>query len=273
MQPRNPASSWLEGSSTATARGQYRWGDVGTAWPNNTLSYSMTPQTAIGTVVALEGGLGLWQRSLQGCVNFHQTMSTQTWRVMYSHSSNKCSSPMGYHGSRSHTTNRFAQPLTLTPQCHAGSAAHAIGHALGLGHEHSRSDRDTYLRVWPEHVEPVSRRTQAWRDEQFAKESPQPPPTDSYQPQSIMHFGWNWLAKPTLLHPKDFTMTSTAATQSARDAWYKLVGQRHRLHSADVRRVRAIYNCPARVPGKLPPGAVCLEDEQCQNKCETNVCS
>jgi hypothetical protein len=39
------------------------------------------------------------------------------------------------------------QSIRIAPRCGTGIIIHEIGHALGLLHEHSRSDRDTYIRI------------------------------------------------------------------------------------------------------------------------------
>ena len=50
-----------------------------------------------------------------------------------------CSSPVGRQGG--------AQAITLEADCSSGTIIHEIGHAVGLYHEQSRKDRDTYVTV------------------------------------------------------------------------------------------------------------------------------
>lgn len=57
-----------------------------------------------------------------------------------------CSSPVGMQGGE--------QVINLPNNCTTNSVAHEIGHALGIHHEHRRSDRDNYItvdegNVWP----------------------------------------------------------------------------------------------------------------------------
>ncbi len=56
-----------------------------------------------------------------------------------------CSSYVGRRGGR--------QPITLHPNCGASETMHEIGHAVGLFHEHNRSDRNRHVRIHLGNVE------------------------------------------------------------------------------------------------------------------------
>ena len=56
-----------------------------------------------------------------------------------------CSSYVGMQGGR--------QEITLASGCSTGSTIHEIGHAVGLWHEQSRMDRNTYIDILYENIE------------------------------------------------------------------------------------------------------------------------
>jgi len=49
------------------------------------------------------------------------------------------------------------QEIWIAPSCTAGSIMHEIGHALGLEHEHIRADRDQYVQIQWENIDPEKR--------------------------------------------------------------------------------------------------------------------
>ena len=108
-----------------------------------------------------------------------------------------------------------------------GTMIHELGHAIGFWHEHSRPDRDSYIRIqvyniWPDKLE------------NFHKL----PPTQvdmlgtSYDYDSIMHYG-----------PKAFTRNELP-TLSVRDTSYQgTIGQRLKLSKTDARQANLLYGC------------------------------
>ncbi|MDE0105207.1 MAG: M12 family metallopeptidase [Bryobacterales bacterium] len=76
-----------------------------------------------------------------------------------------------------------AQEISLVPgACRTHGVAHEIGHALGLWHEHEREDRDLYVTVLTENVNPDRR---DWYEAEYAAVGP-------YDYASVMHYGrWN----------------------------------------------------------------------------------
>lgn len=83
-----------------------------------------------------------------------------------------CYSALGRVGGR--------QDIQLAPACSAGSTAHEIGHALGLIHEHQRTDRDSFIRIFLDRVDPQFR--YAFNTDTWAAA------TTGYDTASIMHY-------------------------------------------------------------------------------------
>ncbi|KHJ90478.1 astacin [Oesophagostomum dentatum] len=77
------------------------------------------------------------------------------------------------------------QPLSLGDGCESvGTAAHEIGHALGMFHTHSRHDRDDFIMLNAKNIQP------GWED-QFDKETKKTNDNYgiTYDYGSVMHYG------------------------------------------------------------------------------------
>lgn len=128
--------------------------------------------------------------------------------------------------------------MNLSSSCNTnGSAAHELGHALGLWHEQSRPDRDMYINVKYENIvseEIAEKNFGILSESTFSKVPPV-----SYDIESIMHYG-----------SKAFTKDQKKNTIEAReDAPWDMcdntdnMGQRQNISHKDALRVKLLYGC------------------------------
>uniref|UniRef100_A0A8C6ZGV1 Metalloendopeptidase n=1 Tax=Nothoprocta perdicaria TaxID=30464 RepID=A0A8C6ZGV1_NOTPE len=129
-----------------------------------------------------------------------------------------CFSSVGRAGGR--------QPLSLAPAClrrGKGVALHELMHVAGFWHEHSRADRDDYVRIAWEHVLPGF-------EGNFMK-SRTPNMLVGYDYSSVLHysrFAFSRSGAPTIT-----PLRSPAAA----------LGQRRALSASDAARVNRLYGC------------------------------
>jgi hypothetical protein len=113
-----------------------------------------------------------------------------------------------------------AQTISLGAGCLLGQAIHEIGHAIGLWHEQSREDRDSFVTInWAN--------IQAGRESQSTQHITDGDDIGNYDYGSIMHYGATAFSKngqPTITTPNG-----------------EAIGQRNGLSAIDIAAVRALY--------------------------------
>ena len=136
-----------------------------------------------------------------------------------------CMSPVGFRPANG------VQKVHINPKCQAGNIAHEIGHALGLLHEHQRTNRGEFLQV--DTSVPMDTRNYA----------PVPGrPLGGHNLCSIMHYA----ANATNPDPDWFKLTAKGdaayrSCSTAMSAGCRKVGQRCQLSPGDVGAIRSLY--------------------------------
>ncbi|XP_062974501.1 astacin-like metalloendopeptidase [Elgaria multicarinata webbii] len=120
-----------------------------------------------------------------------------------------------------------AQTLSLKkPWClWMGVIEHELEHSLGLIHEHTRSDRDNYVKIMWQYISPRARRN-------FEKKTKSNNLGLEYDYASIMHYG-----------RKQFSNTSGEATIIPIPDESVLIGHSTGLSNLDVAKINRLYNC------------------------------
>lgn len=149
-------------------------------------------------------------------------------RIQFTNLGSVCNSELGYQGN--------VQPINLPSGCQQrGIILHEIGHAIGFWHEQSRSDRDKYITIHWNNIKENRR-------DQFERRHDVNYQGETYDYQSIMHYGRNYFSKdPNRLD----TITVRGDSQVS-------IGQRSNLSPSDIRQIKKMYKCPSpRYPGIL----------------------
>jgi hypothetical protein len=126
-----------------------------------------------------------------------------------------------------------AQPVQIGDQCSTGNVIHEIGHAVGLFHEHTRADRDSYVRLLRQNIQ-----AEALVNFVIAPESAT---QGQYDFASIMHYG-----------PYAFSVNGQPVLTTIPDGI--AIGQRSGLSSGDVAAVRALYGEASPMAAAVGPG-------------------
>lgn len=191
-------------------KGIRSWGIVGKKWAGNVVYYAINPSTP--NQAAIADAISYWKQTVPG-IKFEKHLSPIANFIDFVPGAGP-SSEVGMIGGR--------QEITVSASTSKGNIIHEIGHALGLWHEHTRSDRDKYITVDLANVK-----------EKFKFNfniQPGEPNGTSYDYGSIMHY-------PT--HTPDFAVDPAKPVITPKIT--VAIGQRLALSAQDIAGVKKRY--------------------------------
>lgn len=188
----------------------------GSRWSNGVVPYEVNENLPFINKLAIYQAVDHWQKHSK--LEFVELNSKNRYEYrdyisFIPAEGTTCSSYVGKHGGK--------QEINLAPRCTTMNTVHELGHALGMWHEQSRADRNSFVRIVWENIE----ESHKYNFDQHLTDGKD---FGDYDYASIMHYG-----------PYAFSKNGEKTIIALVDGVE--IGQRTQLSEKDIAAINAMY--------------------------------